>query len=216
MNNLVMYDVETDSLWSQFLGEAVAGPLEGAGLQLRASQISAWATWRGQHPDTLVLDTAPYGTGPLGWTSDDYQDYYFDGRAGLTGETHADPRFSKKRLVVGVAGESGQIAYPEGALQRQGVINDTFEGRPLLVAWDARTGAAAVHLREADGMTLTFDAREDPHEMVDRETGSTWNRVSGEAESGKLAGERLEPVRSIKSFWFAWTDFYPDTRLYEP
>ena len=214
MNNVVMYDRETDSLWSQFLGKAVEGRYKGEQLRLLASQVVSWALWRAEYPDTLVLDTGPFSTGPLGWTTDAYKDYYFDGTAGITGETHADTRLSRKHIVLGVTGESSQRAYAEGFLPGLSVLNDTFEETPLVVAWDSRSGAAGVHERSVGDTTLTFDMAPEANLMVDRETGSTWSRVTGESLGGTLLGKRLTPVRFIRAFWFSWTDFHPDTELY--
>ena len=56
MNTQVMYDHQTETLWSQFLGEAVEGPLEGAKLEMIPSQFTTWREWRDQYPDTLALD----------------------------------------------------------------------------------------------------------------------------------------------------------------
>ena len=39
MNSLVMFDRETESLWSQFLGEAVEGPLSGVRLEFVSSPV---------------------------------------------------------------------------------------------------------------------------------------------------------------------------------
>ena len=49
MNALVMYDHQTDSLWSQFLGEAVTGPLAGTKLTLLPAQQTTWSAWKAQH-----------------------------------------------------------------------------------------------------------------------------------------------------------------------
>ena len=38
---------------------------------------------------------------------------------------------------------------------------------------------------------------------------------SGTAVKGELAGSNLTRIRSTYSFWFAWTDYYPDTELYK-
>ena len=57
MNALILYDRETDTLWSQFTGEALEGPLEGGRLRLVASELTTWSAWKAQHPDTLVLNT---------------------------------------------------------------------------------------------------------------------------------------------------------------
>ena len=56
MNALVMYDIETDILWSQFLGQAVKGPMNGAKLTLLPAQMTMWSAWKAQHPGTVALD----------------------------------------------------------------------------------------------------------------------------------------------------------------
>ena len=56
MNALVMYDHQTDTLWSQFLGEGVKGPLTGKSLELLPLTHTTWDAWKSAHPDTLVLD----------------------------------------------------------------------------------------------------------------------------------------------------------------
>ena len=104
MNNVVMYDRETDTLWSQFLAEAVKGPLAGTKLTLIPSQLISWGGWKEEHPDTLALDIGRPAMDP-------YIDYYFEGRSGVLGNKHNDPRLHPKALVVGVVGESSQKAY---------------------------------------------------------------------------------------------------------
>jgi hypothetical protein len=54
-NTLVMFDRETESLWSQLYGGALDGPLAGQGLAVYPSLHTEWAAWQAQHPDTLVL-----------------------------------------------------------------------------------------------------------------------------------------------------------------
>ncbi len=81
LNALVMYDHQTDTLWSQFLGEAVRGPLTGEKLTLLPVQLTTWQAWKAQHPDTLVLER---GGGESPFESyDPYSAYYSSGRAGI-------------------------------------------------------------------------------------------------------------------------------------
>ena len=59
--NLVMYDVETDSLWLQKTGEEVAGASSGKQLKELPREewgVERWGDWRRRHPDTLVLTCA--------------------------------------------------------------------------------------------------------------------------------------------------------------
>ena len=53
--NVLMYDRQTESLWSQVRREAVAGPLTGAKLKVLPSTLTTWKKWRRQHPNTAVL-----------------------------------------------------------------------------------------------------------------------------------------------------------------
>ena len=230
MNALVMYDRETDSLWSQFTGEAVEGPLAGARLELIPAQLVTWRAWKEQHPDTLALEKVPYGEGDAflqqeegdedfgGFTGDfnPYLSYYLSNRAGVHGENNVDKRLATKELVVGIEGERGHMAYSFRHLKNTPVVNDAFEGRDLVVALNVDTLATGVYLRKLDGRTLTFDQSQDALLMTDRETRSTWEKSTGEAVSGRLTGKQLEKVHFFASFWFAWTDFHPETALYEP
>ena len=50
--------------------------------------------------------------------------------------------------------------------------------------------------------------------MVDQQTGTTWEPLTGIGISGELAGTVLRRLPTTYSFWFAWTDFYPETKLY--
>ena len=50
--------------------------------------------------------------------------------------------------------------------------------------------------------------------LRDRETGTIWTALTGVATDGPLAGTKLKRAPSHLSFWFAWTDWNPDTELY--
>src|SRR5262249_16913321 len=56
-SNKLMYDRQTRSLWSQFSGRPVVGPLTGSGVELHLLPVmlTSWAQWRLLHPETRVL-----------------------------------------------------------------------------------------------------------------------------------------------------------------
>ena len=209
LNAMVMYDRQTDSLWSQFLGEAVEGPLTGTKLEFVSSQLTTWSAWKGEYPDTLVLDTQ----GPI---SDHYAPYYAGGRSGVLGQSHFDGRLPSKDLVVGIAGQSIQKAYPHNRLAELPLLNDEFEGINILVTLDVAARSTSVFRSNLNGIELTFSQASAPGEMTDAETGSVWRKMSGVAIAGPLKGSRLTPYPSFDAFWFAWTDFYPNTKLFGP
>ena len=216
MNAVVLYDHQTDTLWSQFLTEAVEGELAGAKLELLPAQLTTWQAWAERYPDTLALDKSLSGRwGDPSILRDPYEDYYRGDRAGILGEANADDRLPRKALVVGLDWGAAPRAYALATLTDSPVVNDSYGGQPIVVTYDSDSGAHAVFSREADGRALTMRPSA-PLAMVDEETGSTWELTTGAATGGALAGTHLRPLRSFISFWFAWTDFHPGTEVYAP
>jgi hypothetical protein len=220
---LVMYDRQTESLWSHFDGTAIAGTMTGTELTTLPVATVSWKDWREAHPDGLVLsrDTGeerPYGENPYpGYDDVESDPFLFDGEV--------DGRLAAKERVVGFGLDDRPTAILHSALAERGVLEVEVAGRPA-VAWslpgtasaldtfevaDGRdVGATGVFLTEVDGRVLRF--RRDGEGFVDEATGSRWS-VLGVAEAGPLMGARLEPVEHVDTFWFAWAAFSPDTVL---
>jgi hypothetical protein len=209
MNVLVMFDRETNTLWSQLLGEAVEGPLKGTKLEFVPAVHTKWAEWKEQHPDTLALVKGYPGS----YTS--YSRYYANNSAGVLGETVIDNRLRTKQQVIGVAINGDAVAYPFFAMGREEtLINDEVGGEPVLVVFDMEARSGIVFSRRTEaGEILTFSV-EESLTLTDKETDSLWDGQTGTAIDGPLEGTQLERVKSTKSFWFGWKDFYPDTRVY--
>ncbi len=110
MRAMTWWDHETSSIWAQPWGMAIAGPLEGARLELLPASIVPWDVWMGEHPDTLVLDTD--------------QGRYTAARKPF----HPD-------FVIGIALGEHAKAYPIGPLARREMVNDEVGGVPILVTW---------------------------------------------------------------------------------
>jgi hypothetical protein len=208
-NVLVMYDRQTESYWSQLLGESVEGEMIGTKLDFLPSWMMNWEAWKGIHPDTVALHK-----GGMRGGRDTYESYYRSSSAGVIGETLFDDRLYTKEFVVGVEIGSASIAYPFSALNDEPIVNDTVEGTDLLVVFDKESAASAVFSRKLGEQTLTFTSDSSDRIMVDEETESRWDSLSGLAISGPLAGGQLERIKSTTSFWFGWKDFHPDTAVY--
>jgi hypothetical protein len=208
-NVLVMYDRQTSSYWSQLLGEAVEGELQGTKLEFMPSWMTTWEDWHTQYPDTLALDKGGFGS------VDSYsRGYYNTDAAGVIGETLSDDRLDTKAFIIGVELDNASVAYPASELQQQPVINDNVGDDALLVVFDPATASGIVFDRTVDGQELTFSVVGDGQTLLDAETGSTWVARTGIALDGPLAGTRLEHFKSTRSFWFGWKDFHPDTIVY--
>jgi Protein of unknown function (DUF3179) len=122
--NLLLYDRQTDSLWSQLGGEAVAGPLTASKLKLLPSTETTWSQWKQQHPETLVLS---FHTGyRRDYSRDPYKNFPLDRRMAL---------------VVRV---DGQVKiYPFSQLEKVGAsFADNVGGEKLVIGFDARNRTA--------------------------------------------------------------------------
>lgn len=220
---LVMYDRQTETLWSHFTGEAAIGHLTGEVLDVFPMSTVSWADWREANPDGLVLsrDTGhdrDYGSNPYpGYDDVESSPFLFDGEV--------DGRLAAKERILGIELDGEAAAVRLDSLQEDGV-EELDLGSSELVAWvlggtasalDAGSvsggrdvGATGVFSRIVDGEELSFSA--DGDGFVDEQTSSTWN-VLGEATSGPLAGTQLEAVPHVDTFWFAWAAFRPDTTI---
>lgn len=220
-SSLVMYDRQTESLWSHYTATAIAGVLTGTELETVPMQMASWASWRDANPDGVVLsrDTGhdrDYGENPYpGY--DDVNDlpFLYDGEV--------DGRYPAKTRVVGIRLGDAAVAVPLDHLVEARVVEFEIDGRPV-VAWHVPgtasaldgpkvaagrdVGTTGVFVAEHDGSRLTYTPTDAG--FVDDETGSTWD-VFGTAVDGELAGESLEPIEHLDTFWFAWIAFRPDS-----
>ena len=208
-----MYDRQTESLWSHISGDALTGEMKGTKLELVPVVHTEWGLWKELHPDTLVMK------GPRGFYSyDPYEGYYRSGQTGVIGESVRDKRLHPKEYVIGLRIDDKTKAYPFSLLSQEVVVNDTFQDVPLVVAFDSSSAAGVVLDRRLDGLTLTFDGINDSSGMgpvlVDKETGSRWLALTGEAIDGDLKGKVLRQVETTHAFWFGWKDHFPDTEVF--
>ncbi len=224
-SDLLMYDRQTESLFSQLIGLGVAGVLTGVELDRYPVQTVSYGSWREQNPDGLVLNRITgqernYGANPYeSYDEEDRDPFLFDGVV--------DDRLPPKRRVVGVATPDGSsaLAIDHALLERKGVVDVSFDGRDLVavlvtggasalssgtIAENDPVGATAVLDPVVNGQRLTLAVEGDG--LRDAETGTTWS-VAGQGLDGPLAGSSMQALAHTDPFWFAWAAFYPDTDL---
>lgn len=209
--NLVMYDRQTATYWSQVEGRAIVGPLVPTTLSPIPSSITTWRQWRQAHEDTRVLsrDTGVYPAET--YETNPYAGYQNNSRVG-PGVERVDDRLPPKEVVHGVTvGESAK-AYPEEVVTDRDVVNDEVGGVPVVVIEDQRDGGVDVFVRRVGDETLAFSLSDDA--LVDGE-GNRWS-FDGEAQAGPHRVEQLERLSSHGFFWFAWSSFHPETDVYRP
>lgn len=141
-SDVLLYDRQTESLWSQIQMEAVTGPMTGTPLKLIPSTHTTWGAWKRQHPDTLVLSTR---TGyNRNYQRDPYEDYY-ESRALMFGVKQVDARYHPKEQVIGIEIAGEARAYPFSELARaEGPVTDTIGGQTIRVVFDASSRTAVI------------------------------------------------------------------------
>jgi hypothetical protein len=127
--------------------------------------------------------------------------------------------------VIGLETDDDAVAVRLGEATEAGVVEIDLDGRTVTVWLEPGTssaldgggvdtgrdvGASGAFRPRAAGQDLTFRRTDDG--FVDDQTGSTWD-IFGEAVDGPLAGEQLQAVPHLDTFWFAWAAFLPDTRI---
>ena len=214
-SNLVLYDRETESLWSQMMEQSISGP-EVTTIPERIQVVeTTWETWYSMYPTTSVLSdetgySRPYEEYPYGKYKED---------EGLLFEVDNmdDRRLHRKARVVGINVGDHSKVYPIEHFDRGvEVINDTVGGMDVVAVGSRVKNFGVIYNRQMeDCKVLQFEAVQNrlPVMMVDNE-GNEWD-IFGEAVSGPRAGERLQKTNSYISYFFAWTAFFPGSQIHQ-
>lgn len=220
--NRVLFDEATESWWQQATGEAVAGEFAGLRLRPAESALISWKDFKRAYPDGTVLSQS--SGFDLDYEFNPYFNVDFTQPPESSGET--DPRLPPRARVLGLLSDGEALAVPFSELFFSGVVNVTVDGAPVAAFWQRGTssplssanvaegrevGAAVAFDARLGNRTLTFQAERGA--FIDEQTGSTWS-ITGQAQSGPLAGSRLNVFPHVNSFWSCWSAFRPTTGLY--
>jgi len=141
-SDVLLYDRETESLWSQIMGKAVSGLLKGEELTPIALTHTTWNDWQTTYPGTLVLSTK---TGHMRNYDRDPYEGYSETSGVMFPLRHTDSRYGAKELVVGVEIDGQFKAYPFRSLpRRQDSLNDKFAGEEISLVYDRQNKSAKV------------------------------------------------------------------------
>ena len=212
-NNLVMYDHQSNTLWSQVLGEGIKGAYRTERLEIIPSVLTTWAAWKQTYPETKVLSAIQMGMLAED-VIDPYAGYYTSGAPGLGGQEELDERLLPKALVVGLRAAKIARAYALVDIITAGVINDQIDLLPVLLVYNVDFQTVFTYDRRVGERTLVFSLDEDTGNLRDIETDTVWDAKSGVALAGELKGETLVRLSAPLVFWFAWSDIHKGTELY--
>jgi len=224
-SNLVMYDRLTESLWQEFIGEAIVGKMTGTKLNLIPSQIISFEQFEKNYPDGTVLSretgfTRSYGQNPyIGYDNINSKPFLYRGKI--------DERLPPNEKIIAIEIDNNFKAYPYSITEKMKIINDDFVGNPVLIlhligagsaletkdiSKSRNVGTTGTFSRIVDGKILTF--KYENLKVIDDQTKSVWS-ITGKAIDGKLKGTQLKNILHGDYFSFAWFAFIPETKLYK-
>lgn len=181
-----MKDLETGSLWSHILGEAMRGPLKGQKLQILPGIVMTWDEWRTMHPHTTVWIMERK---PLDFAINTL-------RAG-------------EKYVYGVRIGTQAKAWDYSYLRQHPVIEESIENHPIWVVHEKDSGFTRIYSRFLQNQVLNLVSQDDHMLTVLSSDGTLWDLKSGIALEGPLKGEILTIKPGIISFASSWRFFYP-------
>jgi len=142
-SDVLLYDRETESLWSQIMAKAINGPQKGKKLKSIPLSHTSWQDWSIKHPDSLVLSTSTgykrdYSQSPYsGYENSDQ--IFFPVSA-------SDERFHKKEWVLGIKSGDTYKAYPFSELMKMpSPIKDEISGYTIEIIFDKENNSARAH-----------------------------------------------------------------------
>jgi len=199
-SNKLMYDTATNSLWNQFTGRPIVGPLTGSGIVLKTRPvvISSWADWKARHPGTkvLALETGhrrDYSTGAA------YGRYFASPE--LMFPTNVDQsKLKQKDYVFALRSSGAERAWPLRLFEGGAVINDRAGILDMVLIGDAATRTVRAYRSEG----LTFE-RGPTADQVKR--GEEVWRVAEEALIAPN-GRSLSRLPGHVAYWFAWSGYF--------
>ena len=226
-SNKLMYDRTTKTLWHQFTGEPVIGPLADSGMKLPffPSNLTTWGEWLAEHPDTTVISNATGFYNPMQyWPEWDpratYYDYFRSPDTRFPVWNRSDA-LKPKEMVLGLGIGGAFKAYPLSLLQGERVINDVLASAELVVIGSASSQASRAYERRGHLFSIVDNEGDIrfiyamPTALVDS-AGVTWTVTEEYLVNDGDPSQRLPRIPTHTSFWFGWYEFHPDTQVYSP
>jgi hypothetical protein len=208
-SNKLMYDHQTNTLWSQLTGEPVMGPLVGKRkkLPILPMTLTTWSEWRKWHPETMILslDTGyrrDYRPGAA------YGEYFASPDTMFPVWKRSSAPLKQKDWIWVLDVDGIRKAYPMRALVKSPVLNDFVRRTSVVIVTDPASEAVRAYgsrgrqFRQGVSGTLV-DTRSGEKFTVDEDALTT---ADGAIQLKRLPGHA--------GYWFGWYAFYPGAEVY--
>ena len=204
-SNKLMYDHQTNTLWSNLTGEPVMGKLVGKGLTLKVLPlvVTTWGAWVKQHPNTKVLSTqtgydrnyqpgAAYGS-------------YFDSPNTMFPVWNSpknEPELADKDWMWVAVYQNQRKAWPVSFLMEHPFHLDQIQGHPVVLITNPTSQD-----------TRVYHIGKHKLEMKDGQILTSTNVPLNITEDALISADktvRLNRVPGHRIYWFSWGSFFPD------
>jgi hypothetical protein len=218
-SNLLLYDRETASVWSQMYETAVNGTRIREVPERIQIIEGEYSTLRDMFPGSELLSrntgfSREYTTYPYG--------NYRESAGLLYPVTNEDNRMHPKTRIIGIRAGTGVDSTDETKVYQLGafgdtnnVINDQVGNQSIVVIGNSELNYSVIYNRElADGTILNFSPIDgDGANVMSDDEGNVWD-LFGSAVSGPRAGEQLGMTNSYTAYWFAWVAHFPNAEVH--
>lgn len=219
-SNKLMYDRGTNTLWHQFLGEPVVGELVGSGIELKVlpMTLTTWEEWVAAYPDTTVLhiETGVYPASSYQVEENNLSIYsgYRRSEETMFPVPERSTRLPTKTRVLGITFNGQSRAYPDFALHKEPVLNDSLGGMQLVVV-TIGGGSRAYEARGQNFSAGWSEGTSSESMMLIDENGGTWKITEDALVPTDNSEDSLGRLPTRSAFWFGWYAFYPFTEVYQ-
>jgi len=148
-SDVLLYDRQTGSLWSQIRTQAISGQLKGARIAPIPTAHTTWREWRVRYPQSEVLS---FDTGFRRRYGDNAYAEYQRSRDLMFPVTNRSSRYPKKSKVLGIVVDGLSKAYPFKELRDHGssTFIDTINGKPYTIHWSEEDEYARIVIADDD------------------------------------------------------------------
>ncbi len=141
LSDVLMYDRESESLFSQLGMKAVAGPLAGTMLEWLPSEHMTWKAWRQRYPNGEVLSNRSARN--RDYTKNPYEGYDQSPNAAVAVPFYRSD-LPQKSWILGVIVAGQAKAYAVAQLPPNQTITEIVGGQEIEIAYDSNSRRTVV------------------------------------------------------------------------
>ncbi len=215
-SNLIYYDRQTGSYWSQMLNKSVNGPLRGFEPPLLMLLETVFSTVRELYPDARVLsrETGIYRSSQ--YSNSTYEDYRIDDVLYYPLSVD-DNRLSRKERVLSFFAPDIKKAYRfRDFSDSVDVVNDRLGDMPVVVAGERsrRLIVGFERRHPVNGLELNMTAVRNSLPVIMQDQFGNRYDLFGTIVNGVWAGQRLNHAGAVTAYWFSWASMFPGLEIY--